>query len=216
MAVTFENKNAFAGRVYPFHVEPVKRDVMGYEVAGVSKGVVIPQGTPIVANDNDTNGKKTAVIAKYAKVVKKISTTKFELDNIGFLAAGDKIFKSGQDSPTLSTIGSINGNEITLSAANSQLAAGDIVLEGKTVTESGESNDPSGDVPVEVVVPVSIPNRIVARTETMKEKDHTISATHQALVIKNVVQYPVEWLNETTFPGSCLLKGCPLIMFINQ
>ena len=64
MAVTFENKNAYAGRVYPFHVEPVKRDVMGYEVSGVSKGVVIPQGTPLVVNDNDTNGKKTAVIAK--------------------------------------------------------------------------------------------------------------------------------------------------------
>lgn len=202
MAVTFENKNAYAGRVYPFHVEPVKRDVMGYEVSGVSKGVVIPQGTPLVVNDNDTNGKKTAVIAKYAKITKKTSTAVFEVDNIGFLAVGDKIFKSGQNSPTLSTISAISGNQITLSAANSQLAVGDTVLEGKTESET--------------VVPVSIPNRIVARTETMKEKDHTISATHQALVIKNVVNYPAEWLNETTFPGSCLLKGCPLIMFINQ
>lgn len=202
MAVTFENKNAYAGRVYPFHVEPVKRDVMGYEVSGVSKGVVIPQGTPLVVNDNDTNGKKTAVIAKYAKITKKTSTTVFEVDNIGFLAVGDKIFKSGQNSPTLSTISAIDGNKITLSAANSQLAVGDTVLEGKTESDT--------------VVPVSIPNRIVARTETMKEKDHTISATHQALVIKNVVNYPAEWLNETTFPGSCLLKGCPLIMFINQ
>ena len=202
MAVTFENKNAYAGRVYPFHVEPVKRDVMGYEVSGVSKGVVIPQGTPLVVNDNDTNGKKTAVIAKYAKITKKTSTTVFEVDNIGFLAVGDKIFKSGQNSPTLSTISAISGKQITLSAANSQLAVGDTVLEGKTESET--------------VVPVSIPNRIVARTETMKEKDHTISATHQALVIKNVVTYPAEWLNETTFPGSCLLKGCPLIMFINQ
>ena len=91
---------------------------------------------------------------------------------------------------------------IDVLAANSQLAVGDTVLEGKTESDT--------------VVPVSIPNRIVARTETMKEKDHTISATHQALVIKNVVNYPAEWLNETTFPGSCLLKGCPLIMFINQ
>ena len=202
MAVTFENKNAYAGGVYPFHVEPVKRDVMGYEVSGVSKGVVLPQGTPLVVNDNDTNGKKTAVIAKYAKITKKTSTTVFEVDNIGFLAVGDKIFKSGQNSPTLSTISAISGNQITLSAANSQLEVGDTVLEGKKESET--------------VIPVSIPNRIVARTETMKEKDHTISATHQALVIKNVVNYPAEWLNETTFPGSCLLKGCPLIMFINQ
>ena len=210
MAVTFENKNAYAGRVYPFHVEPVKRDVMGYEVSGVSKGVVIPQGTPLVVNDNDTNGKKTAVIAKYAKITKKTSTTVFEVDNIGFLAVGDKIFKSGQDSPTLSTISAIDGNKITLSGANSQLAVGDTVVEGKSVT-TGEGQDA-----VTTIEPVSIPNRIVARTETMKEKDHTISATHQALVIKNVVNYPAEWLNETTFPGSCLLKGCPLIMFINQ
>lgn len=210
MAVTFENKNAYAGRVYPFHVEPVKRDVMGYEVSGVSKGVVIPQGTPLVVNDNDTNGKKTAVIAKYAKITKKTSTTVFEVDNIGFLAVGDKIFKSGQNSPTLSTISAISGNQITLSAANSQLAVGDTVVEGKSVT-TGEGQDA-----VTTIEPVSIPNRIVARTETMKEKDHTISATHQALVIKNVVNYPAEWLNETTFPGSCLLKGCPLIMFINQ
>lgn len=202
MAVTFENKNAYNGRVYPFHTEPAKRDLMGYTLSGVSKGDVIPQGTALAANDNDTNGKKTAVIAKYAQVVKKISTTKFELDDIGFLKVGDKIFKSGQDSPTLSTISAINGKEITLAAANSQLAAGDTVLEGK------EENS--------AVVPVSIPNRIVARTETMKEKDHTISATHQVVVLKNVVKYPKEWLNETTFPGYCCLKGCPLIMFANQ
>ena len=202
MAVVFENPNAYKGRVYPFHVEPVQRDVMGYEVAGVKEGDIIPQGTPLVANDNDTNGKKTAVIAKYAKITKKTSTTVFEVDNIGFLAVGDKIFKSGQNSPTLSTISAISGNQITLSAANSQLAVGDTVLEGKTESET--------------VVPVSIPNRIVARTETMKEKDHTISATHQAIAIKNVLNYPKEWLNDTTFPGSCLLKGCPLILFINQ
>jgi hypothetical protein len=216
MAVVFENTDAYKGRVYPFHVEPVQRDVMGYTLTNVAVGDVVPQGTPLVANDNDTNGKKTAVICKYAHITKKTSTTKFELDNIGFLKVGDKIFKSGQNSPTLSEIESIEGNKITLKAANSQLAVGDTVLEGKTVTESGESNDPSGDVPVEVVVPVSIPNRIAARSQKMTAIDKTISATHQALVIKNVLDYPVEWLNETTFPGSCLLKGCPLILFINQ
>lgn len=215
MAVVFENTDA-SQRVFCFHEEPAKRDVMGYTLTGVAEGDVVPQGTALVVNDNDTNGKKTAVICKYAHITKKISTTKFELDNIGFLKVGDKIFKSGQDSPTLSTISAINGKEITLVAANSQLAAGDTVLEGKTVTESGESNDPSGDVPVEVVVPVAIPNRIAARTQKMTAVDKTISATHQALVIKNVLDYPVEWLNETTFPGSCLLKGCPLILFINQ
>ena len=201
MAVVFENTDA-SKRVFCFHEEPAKRDVMGYTVSGVAEGDVIPQGTPIVVNDNDTNGKKTAVICKYAHITKKTSTTKFEVDNIGFLKVGDKIVKSGQDSPTLSTISAISGKEITLSAANSQLAVGDTVLEGKEVNST--------------VVPVSIPNRIAARSQKMTAIDKTISATHQALVIKNVLDYPVEWLNETTFPGSCLLKGCPLILFINQ
>lgn len=201
MAVVFENTDANK-RVFCFHEEPAKRDVMGYTVSGVAEGDVIPQGTPLVVNDNDTNGKKTAVICKYAHITKKTSTTKFEVDNIGFLKVGDKIFKSGQDSPTLSTISAISGKEITLSAANSQLAVGDTVLEGK------EENS--------TVVPVSVPNRIAARSQKMTAIDKTISATHQALVIKNVLDYPVEWLNETTFPGSCLLKGCPLILFINQ
>lgn len=201
MAVVFENTDA-SKRVFCFHEEPAKRDVMGYTVSGVAEGDVIPQGTPLVVNDNDTNGKKTAVICKYAHITKKTSTTKFEVDNIGFLKVGDKIFKSGQGSPTLSTISAISGKEITLSAANSQLAVGDTVLEGK------EENS--------TVVPVSVPNRIAARSQKMTAIDKTISATHQALVIKNVLDYPVEWLNETTFPGSCLLKGCPLILFINQ
>lgn len=210
MAVTFQNADAYKGRVYCFHEEPVKRDVMGYELSGVKEGDVIPQGTPLVANDNDTNGKKTAVIAKYAKVKSKTSTTKFVMEEIGFLAVGDKIFKSGQASPTLSTISAINGNEITLSSANSQLAAGDTVVEGKSVT-TGEGQDA-----VTTIEPVSVPNRIVARTERMTAKNKTISATHQALAIKNVLDYPEEWLNTTTFPGSTLLAGCPLILFINQ
>lgn len=209
MAVVFENTDADK-RVFCFHEEPAKRDVMGYTVSGVAEGDVIPQGTPLVVNDNDTNGKKTAVICKYAHITKKTSTTKFELDNIGFLKAGDKIFKSGQNSPALSTISAISGKEITLSAANSQLAVGDTVLEGKSVT-TGEGQDA-----VTTIEPVSIPNRIAARSQKMTAIDKTISATHQALVIKNVLDYPVEWLNETTFPGSCLLKGCPLILFINQ
>lgn len=201
MAVVFENTDA-SKRVFCFHEEPAKRDVMGYTVSGVAEGDVIPQGTPLVVNDNDTNGKKTAVICKYAHITKKTSTTKFEVDNIGFLKVGDKIFKSGQNSPTLSTISAISGKEITLAAANSQLAVGDTVLEG--VDKSG------------TIEPVAIPNRIAARSQKMTAIDKTISATHQALVIKNVLDYPVEWLNETTFPGSCLLKGCPLILFINQ
>lgn len=200
MAVTFLNKNEYGGRVYPFHVEPVKRDVMGYQLDGVEAGVVVTQGTPIVADD-DT---KKAVICKHAKVVKKVSTTKFVVEYVGYLAVGDKVFCSGAASPVLSEIASINYDtkEITLKAANSQLDAGKIMVEGITDDSS--------------VVAKHTPNRIVARTQTMSVKDKSVSATHQAIVISNVVDYPDEWLNKTTFKGSTLLAGCPLILFMKQ
>lgn len=205
MAVVQANPNAYGKRkVAVFHTEPEQRDVMGYTLTAQAEGDVIEQGTPIVANDNDTNGRKTAVICKYAKIKSKTSTTKFVLEDIAYFKVGDKIFKSGQASPTLSTISAIDKatGEITLAAANSQLAAGDIILEGK------EENS--------AVVPAGIPNRIVLRTEKLKANDKTISATHRAVAIKNVLDYPAEYLNATAFPGSTLLAGCPLILFINQ
>lgn len=205
MAVVQSNPNAYGKRkVAVFHTEPEQRDVMGYTLTAQAEGDVIEQGTPIVANDNDTNGRKTAVICKYAKIKSKTSTTKFVLEDIAYLKAGDKIFKSGQASPTLSTISAIDKatGEITLAAANSQLAAGDIILEGKEEDSK--------------VVPAGIPNRIVLRTEKLKANDKTISATHRAVAIKNVLDYPAEYLNATAFPGSTLLAGCPLILFINQ
>lgn len=205
MAVVQANPNAYGKRkVAVFHTEPEQRDVMGYTLTAQAEGDVIEQGTPIVANDNDTNGRKTAVICKYAKIKSKTSTTKFVLEDVAYLKVGDKIYKSGQASPTLSTISAINKatGEITLAAANAQLAAGDIILEGK------EENS--------AVVPAGIPNRIVLRTEKLKANDKTISATHRAVAIKNVLDYPAEYLNATAFPGSTLLAGCPLILFINQ
>lgn len=201
MAVTFQNKNEFAGRVYPFYIEPVKRDIMGYKVADVEKDTIIPQGTPLVANMDN----KTAVICKHAKVTKKVSTTKFIVDYVGFLTVGTKVFCSGETTPVLSEISAIDKatKEITLKAANSQLDAGKILVEG----ESGTDN---------AVLVKHVPNRIVARTQKTTELDKTVSATHQAVVLQNVVDYPAEWLNTETFPGSTLLKGCPLILFVKQ
>ena len=200
MAVTFLNKDAYGGRVYPFHVEPVKRDVMGYLLSGVEAGVVVTQGTPILANDDN----KTAVICKHAKVTKKVSTTKFVVDYVGYLAVGDKVFCSGAETPVLSDISAINYDtkEITLKAANSQLDAGKVMVEG-VMQET-------------TVVAKNIPNRIVARSQKMTVTDKSVSATHQAIVISNVVDYPDEWLNKTAFPGSTLLAGCPLILFMKQ
>lgn len=201
MAVTFENKDKYAGRVYPFHVEPAKRDVMGYKLESVENGTIIPQGTPLVADEVN----KTAVICKHAKVVKKVSDTKFVVEYVGFLAVGDKVFCSGETTPTLSEIASIDTNtrEITLKAANKQLDKGKILVEGVAGEDSA-------------VTAKHKPNRIVARVEKMTESNKTVSATHSAVVIQNVVDYPAEWLNTTAFPGSTLLVGCPLILFTIQ
>lgn len=200
MAVTFQNKDLYAGRAYCFHTQPVQRDVMGYTLSNVAVGDVVPQGTPLVASMDN----KTATIAKYAKVVKKVSTTKFIVETLNFLAVGDTFFCSGAESPTLSTIRAIDPvtREITLAAANSQLDAGSIMVEG---------------VSADSVVSVKhVPNRIVARTETMQTINKTISATWQAVAIQDVLEYPVEWLNSEAFPGTTLLKGCPHIIFVKQ
>lgn len=200
MAVTFKNKDVYAGRLYCFHTQPTQRDVMGYKLAGVVAGDVVPQGTPLVANADN----KTATIAKYAKVTKKVSTTKFIVDQLNFLTVGTKIFASGVENPTLSEISAINTatKEITLKAANTQLDAGKIMVEGVSESDTVKVKD--------------IPNRIVARTETMQTVNQTISATWQAVAIQEVLDYPAEWLNTTAFPGTTLLGGCPHIVFIKQ
>lgn len=200
MAVTFKNKDVYAGRLYCFHTQPTQRDVMGYKLSGVAAGDVVPQGTPLVANADN----KTATIARYAKVVKKVSTTKFVVDQLNFLTVGTKIFASGVENPTLSEISAINTatKEITLKAANAQLDAGKIMVEGVSEGDAVKVKD--------------LPNRIVARTETMQTVNQTISATWQAVAIQEVLDYPVEWYNTTAFPGSTLLVGCPHIVFIKQ
>lgn len=204
MAVTFKNKDVYAGRLYCFHTQPTQRDVMGYKLAGVAAGDVVPQGTPLVANADN----KTATIARYAKVVKKVSAKKFIVDQLNFLTVGTKIFCSGESNPTLSEISAINTatKEITLKADNTQLDAGKIMVEGESVTEGDATTVKVKD----------IPNRIVARTETMQTVNQTISATWQAVAIQEVLDYPAEWLNVTAFPGTTLLGGCPHIVFIKQ
>jgi len=225
MAVTFNSPNEYKGRVYPFYTEPVQRDCMGYELSSVAKGDVIPQGTPIRVVDSyvpaDASaaevakaGKKVATIAKYAKIKSKVDNKNFIVECIGFLAVGDKVYKSGgtPSTVTLSTISAIDKatKKITFAANNTDLAAGDVILEGVSVTTG------TGESAVTTTEPATVPNRIVARTETMTEKSKTVSATHNAVVIKNVVEYPSEYLDSASFDGYCCLKGCPLIMFINQ
>lgn len=86
------------------------------------------------------------------------------------------------------------------------MEAGKVILEGVSETVSEQ----------QVLKAVSIPNRIVAHSAIVKVNDKTVSAAFKAVAIQNVLNYPQEWLNDETFPGSTLLKGNPHIFFVNQ
>lgn len=202
MAVIFKDKSAFSGKVPCFQVPPVDREVMGYRLPDtLPADTIIPQGTPIKAD----MANKTAEICKYAVIEKKVDTKNFIVKSVGFLAVGDHIVKSGtgSDSPTISTISAIDPStrKITLSAANSVLAAGDVVVETTSTSDA---------------TPKALPNRIVSRAATLRVNDKTVSAAYKAVAIQNVLHYPAEYLNTTAFPGSTLLVGCPLILFVTQ
>lgn len=203
MAVTFKSKSAFAGNRPCFQVQPVLNEVMGYMLENApAEGEIVPMGTPIVADSKA----KTAKICKYAVIEKKVDAKTFIVQQIGFFSVGDNVFVSG--GAVLSVIASIDENTktITLKANNAELEAGKVILEGVSETVSEQ----------QVLKAVSIPNRIVAHSAIVKVNDKTVSAAFKAVAIQNVLNYPQEWLNDETFPGSTLLKGNPHIFFVNQ
>lgn len=184
----------------PFWIEPAKRDVMGYKLSGVAAGDVIPAGTPIKTNE----AAKTAVICKYAYVVAVASDNKTLTVKEGhFFKANDKCAISGASPLVQLTIASVSGDDtIVLSAANNSIAAGDVLVEVATTNST--------------VAPVALPNRIVSAIAEMDDLDKSCSAAHEGIVLQNVVHYPEEYLNKTSFPGSILLVGCPHLTFIIQ
>ena len=203
MAVTFNSKSAFAGNIACFQVQPVLNEVMGYSLENApAVGEVVHMGTPIVA---DPKG-KSAKICKYAVIEKKVDAKTFVVKRLGFLAAGDSIFVSGGS--VLSTIASIDEatRTIVLKANNAEIEAGKVVLEGVSATVDGAAK----------LSAVSVPNRIVSHSAVIKANDKTVSAAFKAVAIQNVLNYPDEWLNTETFPGSTLLKGNPHVFFVIQ
>ena len=197
----FPNSNKeYEGYMNAFWIEPAKRDVMGYKLTNVAAGQKVYPGTPIKTNE----AAKTAVVCKYAYVLavaadKKTITVKAP----HFFAASDKCAISGAETLVQLTISSVSGDDtIVLSAANNSIKAGDVLVE---VATTGQT-----------VAPVAVPNRIVCALAEIDELDQTCSAAHAGIVLQNVVHYPAEYLNETTFPGSILLAGCPNLMFTIQ
>lgn len=211
MAVFPNAKKDFRGYMNPFWIEPVKRDVMGYKLTNVESGDVVPAGTPIKTDE----AAKTAVICKYAYVVAVAGDKKTLTVKEGhFVKKGEKYAISGADTLEALTIAEVNGDDtIKLSAGNNSIKAGDVLVEVKVVeAESGESSASGAD---EYVV-AALPNRIVNAEAEITDLNKTCSAAHEGIVLLNVVHYPEEYLNKTTFPGSIYLVGCGKLMFTIQ
>lgn len=197
----FPDKKTYGGHMSVFWIEPTKRDVMGYKLTNVDAGVKVPQGYPLKVNDSE----KTAVVCKYLQIVAVASDKKTLTVRKGSLVkASEKYAKTGSTNEgVLSTVSSVTPGEqydtVVLSAANNVIAAGDVMVHSSA----------AGTI-------VNAPNRVAAEYARVDGLDQTISAAHSGIVLKNIVNYPGEYLNESSFPGSTLLIGCPGIMFINQ
>lgn len=199
MAVFLNDNKEYSGVKPVFWIEPAKKDVMGYRLTNVNVGDVILPGTPIQTNEVN----KTAVVCKYA-VVTAVATDKKTLtvEAGHHLAATDKVAISGASTLTQLNLSSVNGETIVLSAANSSIKAGDVLVEVATTDN--------------VVAAVGVPNRIVVEVAAINAVDKTCSATHEAWVIQNMVNYPAEYLNKTIAPGSIYLVGCLGLKFMYQ
>lgn len=212
MAV-FPNRKDYGMWMSPFFQQPQTKDVMGYALSNVADGDTVLPGTPI--KTNETN--KSAVVCKYA-VVTAFATDKktITVKNVGWLAAGNKIALSGEETLTALTIASVDKDksQIVLSSTTElEIKDGSVLVEVKETTIPSETE---GGDPTVVVSVKDIPNRIVDTVAKIDALDATVSAVHQAVVLQNVVHYPAEWLNTSDFPGSILLAGCPLILFTIQ
>ena len=203
MAVFPNAKPDYRGYMNAFWIEPAKRDVMGYRLTNVAAGDKIMPGTPIKTNE----AAKTAVVCKYAVVLAVANDKKTLTVKEGhFVKAGEKYAISGADTLEALTIASVSGDDtVVLSAANNDIKAGDVLVE-VAVGEGSEAE----------VAPKYLPNRIVCAVAEIDELDQTCSAAHAGIVLQNVVHYPAEYLNETTFPGSIYLVGCAGLMFTIQ
>lgn len=209
MAVFPNAKQEYRGVMNAFWIEPARRDVMGYKLTNVDAGQVIYPGTPIKADDVA----KTAVVCKYAYVLAVASDKKTLTVKEGhYIKAGEKVaISTGSGSLTALTVASVSGDDtIKLSAVNNDIKAGDVLV--GLVLEEAESGESSASDEYVAV----LPNRVVCAVAETNELDMTCSAAHEGIVLQNVVHYPEEYLNKTTFPGTTYLVGCGKIMFTVQ
>ena len=167
----------------------------------LAKGTVVRRATPLFV---DLDNLESAIV-KVVKVVAGGTTTKPRVGKGHYFAVNDVVMKVGKTdaSPTISAIDTSNADYdiLTLSAAITGLAADDVLAEATAY----EAPDTQAALKY-------IPNAVVAADLEVKDKLDTLDAAYEALVLKNVVSYPVleDWLT-----GFCL-KNNPSIKFIKQ
>ena len=172
----------------------------------LAKGTVVHRATPLFVDFDNLE----AAIVKVVKVVAGGTTSKPRVAKGHYFAVNDVVMKVGKTdvSPTITAIDTSNADYdvITLSAAITGLAADDVLAEATAYVAQGGSG---GATPAALKY---IPNAVVAADLEVKDKLDTIDAAYEALVLKNVVSYPVleDWLT-----GFCL-KNNPSIKFIKQ
>ena len=161
------------------------------------KGTRIPRGTLV----SIMPGTLTAGISKHAEAVTGGTTTKPRVKKGHLFQAADVVMKAGETTGvTISSIDASNADydTITLSAAITGLAAGDILLEATATTSSEEKYVPNGGVG-ETTDPLN------------GDDSDTVSVAYDAVVLRGYVPDPPEaWLQGIT------LKNNPNIIFIKQ
>lgn len=165
-------------------------------------GTVLRRGTLLYVDFAN----KTAAVCKSAKVLNGGTTTKPRVAKGTHFAVGDVITKAGDGkaTPNISSIDTSNAeyDEITLSAAYTGLATGDIIVE--SAAPASESVD---------AAPLYTPNAIVGAEKEFDGKGlPTIDAAYEAVVLYPATAYALvpDWMQ-----GICL-KSNPNIVFIEQ
>lgn len=172
----------------------------------LAKGTVVHRATPLFVDFDNLE----AAIVKVVKVVAGGTTSKPRVAKGHYFAVNDVVMKVGKTdaSPTISAIDTSNADYdiLTLSAAITGLAADDVLAEATAYVA------PEGSGEATPAALKYIPNAVVAADLEVKDKLDTLDAAYEALVLKNVVSYPVleDWLT-----GFCL-KNNPSIKFIKQ
>lgn len=200
MAIDFK-ATKFAGRFPEIWRGECKMLPGGFKpVQEFAAGTVIRRGTPIYVDFENM----TAAVCKSAKVLTGGTTTAPRVGKGHLFAVGDTVTKNGDGnaSPTIRSIDTSNTeyDTITLSAAYTGLAAGDIIVESDTYSDTAVGSKYE-------------PNMVVGADKEFDGKGlPTIDAAYDAVVLYPSLQFPIleEWLS-----GVCL-KNNPNILFIRQ